>query len=175
MSERVNFDDPNADLFGRNDEEESEEEQAFKQIYEKNPKRVAAIGDLWYDEMMSEIEGMDIPEEAKYKMIFSMVAGSVLDMIADASPTDVALETTFSFDIYMGMALTNKKFKVDLFKEHQKALAGISREKFSTDEDYENAVVEFEEKWWDIPQPLLDKRTPNDAIMESLSKYGLTE
>jgi hypothetical protein len=175
MSERVNFDDPNADLFGRNDEEESEEEQAFKQIYEKNPKRVTAIGDLWYDEMMSEIAGMEIPEEAKHKMIFSMVAGSILDMIADASPTDLALETTFSFDIYMGMALTNKRFKVDLFKEHQKALAGIDREKFSTEEDYENAVVEFEEKWWDIPQPLLEKRTPNDAIMESLSKYGLTE
>jgi hypothetical protein len=174
MTERINFDDPNADLFGRN-EEESEEEQAYKQIYEKNPKRVAALGDLWYNEMMKEIESMDIPEEAKYKMIFSMTSNSIFDMFGDACSTDTALEATFSFDIYMGVSLTNKKFKVDLFKEHQKALADIERDKFSSEEEYEKAILEFEERWWDIPQPLLDKRTPNDAIMESLSKYGLTE
>ena len=174
MTERINFDDPNADLFGRNDEE-SFEEMAYKQIYEKNPKRVAALSDIWYQEMIDEIDKMDIPEEGKRKMIFSMTANSILDMLGDSSDVEMMMELTFAFDMYMGVSMTNKRFKVDLFKEHQKALAGIDKDKFPSEQDYEDAITEFEEKWWDIPQPLLDKRTPNDAIMESLNKYGLTE
>ena len=174
MTERINFDDPNADLFGR-DEEESFEEIACKQIFDKNPKRVAALSDMWYQDMIDEIDKMDIPEEGKRKLIFSITANSVLDMMGECTDAELAMELTFSFDMYMGVSITNERFKVDLFKEHQKALASVDRTKFPSEEDYERAVVEFEERWWDIPQPLLDKRTPNDAIMESLNKYGLTE
>ncbi len=175
MAERINLDDPNADLFGYNEEEMSEEEMTNKQLYEKNPYRVAAMADLWYEVMISEMNGMDIPDEAKMKMIFSMTANAVLDMLGDSSPVDVAMEASYSFDMYLGVSLTNKRFKVDLFKEHQKALLTVKREEFPNDEAYENALEEFEDIWWDIPQPLLDKRTPNDAIRETLSKYGLTE
>jgi len=175
MAERINLDDPNADLFGLNDNEISEDEIIDKQLYGKTPGRVAALADLVYDQMIKEIDGMDLPEEAKRKMIFSITANSVLDLIFDSSPVDIGMEASFSFDMYVGASLTNKKFKVDLFKELEQALLGVKREDFPDDETYELALEEFEEKWWDIPQPLLDKRTPNDAILEMLSKYGLTE
>ncbi|MDR1690629.1 MAG: hypothetical protein LBR42_02140 [Candidatus Methanoplasma sp.] len=174
MGERIDLDDPNADLFGRNDEDISDEEMIYKQLYEKNPGRVSALNDLWYDQMIAEIDAMDLPEEAKRKMIFSMTASGVLDMICDSDP-ELGLETTFGFDIFLGVSLTNKKFKVDLFKEHMQALMSVKRDEFPDDDAYEMALAEFEEQWWDIPQPLLEKRTPNDAIRETLSKYGLTE
>lgn len=175
MTERINLDDPNADLFGRCEDEISEEEMEEKQLYGKNPGRVAALADLCYDAMAAEIDGLDLPEDAKRKLIFSMTANSVLDLICDSCPADVALEASFCLDMYMGASLTSKKYKVDLFKEHHQALMGIKREDFPDDEAYEREVEGFEERWWDIPQPLLDKRTPNDAIIEMLSKYGLTE
>jgi len=175
MAERINLDDPNADLFGLNDEEISEEEMVDRQLYGKTPGRVAALADLVYDQMNKEIDGMDLPEEAKRKMVFSITANSVLDLIFDSSPIDQGMETSFCFDMYLGASLTNKKFKVDLFKELEQALLGVKREDFQDDDTYELALAEFEEKWWEIPQPLLDKRTPNDAIIEMLSKYGLTE
>ncbi|MDR0509050.1 MAG: hypothetical protein LBG63_04440 [Candidatus Methanoplasma sp.] len=175
MAERINLDDPNADLLGLNDEELSEEEFLEKQLYGKNPGRVAALGDLVYDLMAKEIDELDIPEDAKRKMIFSMTANSVLDLVFDASPADLGLEASFCFDMYIGASLTNKKFKVDLFKELEQALMGVKRDDFPDDETYELALEEFEEKWWEIPQPLLDKRTPTDSIIEMLSKYGLTE
>ncbi|MDR1404503.1 MAG: hypothetical protein LBJ20_02905 [Candidatus Methanoplasma sp.] len=173
MEERTDL-DPNAELFGLYDKV-SEEEAENRQLYEKNPGRVAALGDLWYDTMIAEIDGMDIPEEAKRRMIFSMTANGVLDMISDSAPSDVGLEATFSFDMFLGVSLTNKRFKVDLFKEHRNALIGVKRDDFPDDSTYEMALEEFEESWWEIPQPLLEKRTPNDAIRETLSKYGLTE
>lgn len=175
MAERINLDDPNADLFGLNDEEPSDEELADQQMYEKNPGRVAALADLAYDSMIKAIDEMDLPEDAKRKMIFSLAANSVLDLIFDASPIDLGLEASFCFDMYVGASLTNKKFKVDLFGELEKALMDIKRNSFPDDDAYDMALEEFEEKWWDIPQPMLDKRTPNDAIIEMLSKYGLTE
>jgi hypothetical protein len=165
--------DPNAGLFG-DDEELSDEEYLEQQIYGKNPGRAAAFGDLCYDEMIEEVDAMDITEEAKRKMIFTLTANSILDMICD-SDQELALDTTFSFDVFLGVSLTTTRFRVDLFKEHLKALMSVKRDDFHDDETYEKALEEFEEKWWDIPQPLLDKRTPNDAIKESLSKYGLTE
>lgn len=175
MGERINLDDPNADLFGGLDDEISEDEMIEKQLYGKNPDRVSALSDLWYEELMSEVNEMDAPEEAKRQMIFSITAHSILDMIADSVTVDTGLELTFSFDMFLGVSLTNKRFEVDLFKEHHQALLGVKREEFPDDESYENALIEFEEQWWDIPQPLLEKRTPNDAIKETLSKYGLTE
>ena len=175
MAERVNLDDPNADLFGMNNEEISEEEIMERQLYEKNPHRVSALGDLWYDVMIREVDSMDIPEEAKRKMIFSMTANGVLDMISDSATDDLGWDVSFCFDMFLGVMLTNKRYKVNLFEEHKKALLGVRRDEFQDEETYELALEEFEEQWWDIPQPLLDKRTPNDAIKETLAKYGLSE
>jgi len=174
MREYVNLDDPNAGLFGGNEEEISDEEFIQKQLYEKNPGRVAAFGDLCYNALMNEIDKMDVPEDAKKKLIFSMTANSILDMICDADQ-ELGIEATLSFDVFLGVSLTNKKYKVDLFKELTRALMDIKRDDFPSDEAYEKELDQFEEQWWDIPQPLLEKRTPNDAIIETLSKYGLTE
>jgi len=168
-------DDPNANLFGY-DEEENIEENAYKQMYEKNPLRVNALANLWYDEMVSLIKAEgDIPEDAKMQLLFNMTANSILDMMADAVPSEMGVDMTFYFDMFMGVALTNKRFGVDLFKEQQKALVEILPSKFPSDEEYKKALTEFEEAWWSIPQPKLEKRNPNDAIRESLDKYGLTE
>jgi len=175
MADRINLDDPNADLFGLNDEQLSEEEMIDKQLYEKNPGRVAALADLVYDSLIKELESTDLPEDAKRKMIFSMAANSVLDIMFDSSPVELGMEASFCFDMYVGASLTNKKFKVDLFKELEQALLDIKGEDFPDEDAHQMALEEFEEKWWEIPQPLLDKRTPNDAILELLSKYGLTE
>lgn len=175
MAERINLDDPNADLFGLNEEELSEEEFLIKQLYEKTPMRIAAMAELYYDKMIRMIDEQEVPEEAKRKMIFSMSATSVLDLINETSPDDIAVEATISLDMYLGLSLTNKKFGVDLIKELKKALIDIRIDDFPDEETYERERKAFEEQWWNIPQPLLDQRTPNDAILETLAKYGLTE
>jgi hypothetical protein len=173
MKDNMNLDDPNAGLFGE-EEEMSDEEFIQKELYDKNPNRVAAFGDLCFEALMKEIDSMDVPEDAKRKLIFSMTANSILDLICD-SDQELGIEMTESFDVLLGVQLTNKKFKVDLFRELTKSLLDIKASEFSSDEEYEKALLQFEEQWWNIPQPMLNKRTPTDAISETLSKYGLTE
>jgi hypothetical protein len=168
-------DDPNAGLFGRDEPEEPEEERAYRQVYEKNPRRVEVLSDLFYDDLDASIEEMDIPDDGKKKMLFSVTINSILDLIADALPSDLSVDVSYYLDVYMGLSIVNKKYKSDLFKELEKALVSISRSDFPDDETYDNTLKEAEEGWWDLPQPRLDKRTPNEAIREALSKYGLTE
>lgn len=168
--------DPNANLFGYDEEEKSEEERAFEQMYEKNPIRVDALGDLIYEEISSLIDSQEgLDDEAKRQMLFKMTANSVLDMVMDAADTDIGIEMSFSFDMLIGVALTNRKYNVDLFKEHEKALTDVKPSKFNSEEEYQMALQDFEESWWDLPQPLLEKRSPNDAIREVLGQYGLSD
>ena len=168
--------DPNAMLFGGEEDGKTEEERAVEYVYGKNPNRVSALNDLWFDELLKKIESLDLPDEkAKIKMAFKLTAGAVLDMLADSQPPEAAPDVMSDFDIFMGVALTNKKFNVSLFEEQQKDLMQIDREKFHDAEEYARALSDFEDTWWEIGQPLLNGRNPNDAIKETLKKYGLHE
>ena len=167
--------DPNAGLFsGEEGEEKSEEQEAFEYVYGRNPNRVSALNDLWFANLMAKINEMDLPnEEAKMKMIFKLTAGGILDMLGDSQPPGVAPEVMSDLDMFMGLALTNMRFKVDLLGEQNKALKSIDPDKFENDEDYVKALSDAEDAWWDIAQPMLEMRNPRDAIRETLRKYGL--
>ena len=167
--------DPNAGLFGFDEEKVTEEERLSMQLFGKNPRRVSAFHDLMFNEMVESIDSEDIPEEAKRKLIFKMAINSVLDTIMECTPDDIAEEMTYSLDSYIGVAITNRMFDVDLFKEQGKALLTIDPKNFQNTEQYESALEAFEEQWWSIPQPKLNRRNPNDAIAESMKKYGLLE
>ncbi|MCQ2071284.1 MAG: hypothetical protein MJZ68_09155 [archaeon] len=164
---------PNAALFGQ-EEEQSEEEKAVEYVYGKNPNRVSALSDLMFENLKRQIESMNLPnDEAKLKMAFKMTATAILDMLADSQHPETAPDMMSDFDMFIGVALTNFKFKVNLFEEQKKALQAIDREQFKSDEDYVQALSNAEDLWWDIAQPLLNGRNPADAIRETVRKYGL--
>ncbi len=167
--------DPNAALFGLDEDEETEEEKIYKQLFLKNPRRVSALHDLLFENMAEAIKSEDVPPEGKLALIFKMSINSILDIIMECTPDDIAEEMTYSLDSYIGLAITNKRYGVDLLREHGKAILSMDSKKFDSDEQYELALQAFEEEWWSISQPLLDKRSPNDAISESMRKYGLLE
>ena len=164
--------DPNAGLFGS---DEATGDEVLEYVFGKNPNRVSAITDLWYEDMMKTIEGMELPDEAaKMRAVFKLTAGGLLDMLADSQDPEAAPDVMSDFDMFLAVALTNKKHNINLFAEQQKALQTVDRAKFSSDEEYAEAVSRAEDVWWEIAQPLLNGRNPNDAIRETLGQYGLT-
>jgi hypothetical protein len=164
--------DPNAGLFG---DEDASENEVIEYVFGKNPNRVSAITDLWYEEMMKTLKDMELPdEEAKLRAVFKLTASGLLDMIADSLDPEAAPDVMSDFDMFLAVALTNKRYNINLFAEQQKALETVDRSKFANDEEYAEAVSRAEDIWWEIAQPLLDQRNPNDAIRETLNKYGLT-
>ena len=167
---------PNAALFGGEEQEQSEEEAHLKQLFGKNPNRTSAISDLFSREMMETIdEDTELPEEAKRQLVFKMTANSVLDMIMECLSPDTAEEVAACLDGYIGMSLTNKKHQVDMMGELRKAIMNVKQNEGESDEDYERRLSDLEDAWWSIPQPLLNGRTPDDAIREEMRRYGLDE
>ena len=67
----------------------------------------------------------------------------------------------------------NKRFQVDLLGEMRNAVMTVKQEDGESDEDFELRLAQMEDAWWSIPQPLLDKRNPDDAIREEMMRYGL--
>lgn len=147
-----------------------------EQLWNKNPRRTRAMRDLWYDDMMQSIEeDPDMSQEAKMDLQFMMATNSVLDLVMDSLPEDLAMELSFCLDSTLGLAIVNKRNRVDLMEEYYKALEVVKREDYSTDDEYERALEALEDHWWSIGQPALGMRSANDSIIEALSKYGLNE
>ena len=155
--------------------EDSPEVVAEKQLFMKNPARAQALRDLMYDSLKKHLDDQKIPAERREEMMFILIANSVMDLLFDAPTTDIAMESSYCFDEMLGMALANKKYEVDIIAEAKKAVESVKREDFGSDEEYMEGMREFEERWWDMGQPALGMRSPNDAIYEMLGKYKLNE
>jgi len=155
--------------------DKDEEITLDKQLWGKNPKRTQALKDLWYDDLQKAVDEDKSPKEAKKSLTFMMTTNSVMDMIMECLPPELALEVSYSVDNFIALGLVNKKYDVDIAEELEKAISQIKREDYDTDDDFKRALEAIEDHWWSIGQPALGKKNANDAIIEMLSKYGLNE
>ena len=160
-----------------NDVLEKEEEIPLEfQLWGKNPKRTQLLRDLWFDQIKEQLdEEKKMPAEAKSELLFMMAVNSVLDLVMESLPDDLSLELSYCLDHLMGVSVTNQRYGVDLFEANYEVISKIKRDNYASDEEFEKAVFEKEEKWWTVGKQLLGGRSPNDAIAEALSKYGLNK
>ncbi|MDR0198187.1 MAG: hypothetical protein LBI08_00385 [Methanomassiliicoccaceae archaeon] len=144
------------------------------QLWGKNPKRTQLLRDIWLNHITEQLdEEKNMPEEAKRELLFMMAVNSVLDMAMESLPDELSLELSYCMDHMMGVSVVNQKYGVDLLETNYEVLSKIKREDFETDEEFEKAVHDKEEKWWSVGKQQLSGRSPNDAIAEALSRYGL--
>ena len=154
--------------------EEGQEIPVEEQLWGKNPKRTQLLRDLWLGAIVEQIdEEKEMPEDAKRELLFMMAVHSTLDMVMESLPDDVSLELSYCLDHMMGLASVNQRYDVDLLETNFEAVRKVKRDDYASDEEFENAVVEKEEKWWNVGKQQLGGRSPNDAIAEALSRYGL--
>lgn len=146
-----------------------------EQLFKKNPRRVRALRDLWYDELQNTLDKNGGSEEMKREMIFMMIANNILDIVMGCIPDETALEISYALDNTIALSHVNKKYDCDLIKEEKKAISLVKREDYNTDDDFSRALEAIEEHWWSIGQPQLGMRSANDAIIEMLRKYELNE
>jgi hypothetical protein len=116
-----------------------------------------------------------MPEDAKRELLVMMTANSVLDMVMESLPEELSLELSYCIDHMMALSAVNQKYDVDLLQANLEVIKKVKRDDYETDEEFENAVLEKEDKWWTIGKQQLGGRSPNDAIAEALSRYGLNK
>ena len=143
------------------------------QLWGKNPKRVEALRDIWYKDMEGFMDENKVPKEGRNEMMFNMAVNSLLDMIMESLPLEDAVELTYAFDHLLGVFIANNRYGVDILDAAYQSMTKVDRSEFKTDEEFENAIAEREEKWWTVGKQILSGRSPNDVIIEALSRYGL--
>lgn len=166
--------DPNSGLIEQVFEDDKKVDPE-KQLWKKNANRTHALRDLWFDDLLNSLEENKTPPEAQKEVAFMMTSNSILDFIMDSVPTEVALELSYALDHMLGMSLVNKKYNVDLVAEEDKAMSIVKREDYDSDDDFHRAMEDLQQHWWTLGQVKLDMRSPDDAIYETMKKYGLNE
>ena len=168
--------DPNTSLFGEPEEEKSPEELLNEYAFGKNPNRAVAMEELFGKRLMADTLADDkLPVEGKMSFIFKATAHGVLDMIMECLQPEYREEVATSLDSFIGLNLVNHRFKVDLVNAVMEELQKVQQDPGESDENFEERLTAMEEGWWEIPQPILNGRNPNDAIREEMGKYGLNQ
>jgi len=168
---------PNAGLFGDDESEGKTPEQLLDEYaFGKNPNRAVAMESLFGKRLIEDTKNeMNIPEEAKQSFLFKAAVHATLDMIMESLSPEYREEVSTSLDSFIGLNLVNHKFGVDLVEAVMTELGKVEQNKDESDEDFESRLMQMEESWWGIPQPILNGRNPNDAIQEEMARYGLNQ
>ena len=153
--------------------EEDDSIPVENQLWGKNPKRVEALKDVWFKDMTEFMDENKVPEKGRNEMVFNMAINSLLDMIMESLPMEDALELSYAFDHMLGVFVANQRYGVDILDAAYQSMTKVNREEFDSDEDFEKALAEREERWWTVGKQILSGRSPNDVIIEALSRYGL--
>ena len=96
-------------------------------------------------------------------------------MIMECLQPEYREEVATSLDSFLGMNLVNQRFGVNLVDAVMEELSKVEQKDGESDDEFETRLMAMEEGWWEIPQPILNGRNPNDAIREEMRKYGLNQ
>ncbi len=167
---------PNAGLFGDDEPEKSPEELLNEYTFGNNPNRAVALETLFGKRLIEETQNEpNLPDEAKMSFVFKASVHGVLDMIMECLQPEYREEVATSLDSFLGMNLVNQRFGVNLVDAVMEELSKVEQKDGESDDEFETRLMAMEEGWWEIPQPILNGRNPNDAIREEMRKYGLNQ
>jgi len=153
--------------------DESEDATVEEVLFDKNPSRSYLLRDVWYTSLASVIEEEDMPEDSKRELMFLTLSNALLDMIMDIMPEDLSVLFARNLDDYLAITVVNQKYNVDLLQKFQDDFASEKGLKFKNERELNDAVLAFEEKWWNSPRKDLDGKTPNFTVDEAAAVYRL--
>ncbi len=148
-------------------------QDATSMILEKNPHRAYALRDLWSDSLNELIDQEIAPEPQKREMLFLALSNAMLDMMMDILPEELVEILAENLDDYIAVTLVNKKYSTDLLKSFQEEFVKEMGKQFDDEEKLQNALVDFQEKFWGASRKDLKGKSPNNAVEEELQKYKL--
>lgn len=149
------------------------DKKAEEILFGKNNNRAAALRELWFKDIQEMIEGMEAPEDKRHEIIFLAASNSVLDMVLDIIPPDLALTLARNIDEFLKVTLVNREFGTDLMRQFQEDFAEEKGTDFASQEELDEVAGVFEEKWWNTPLAELGGKSPNRVMKEIGERYGI--
>jgi hypothetical protein len=142
-------------------------------ILEKNSQRAYVLRDLWSDNLNELVDQEIAPEPQKREMLFLALSNAMMDMMMDILPEELVEILAENLDDYLAVTLVNKKYSTDILRSFQEEFVKQMGKQFDDEEKLQNALIDFQEKFWDSPRKDLKGKSPNQAVEEELQKYNL--
>lgn len=146
---------------------------AAQELFGKNAERCYALRDLWFESLAAAVDQQVAPEPYKREMLFLTLSNSIMDMMMDILPEEVAVILAENIDDYLAVTLINQKYGVDLLKTFQEEFLAKKGKEFDTEDKLAEALAEFEEEFWNSPRKDLDDKSPNQVVEAALKHYDL--
>ncbi len=153
--------------------EEEDDISVEEILFGKNPSRSYVLRDVWFTSLSSVINEEELPEDSKRELMFLTLSNALLDMVMDIVPEDLSMVFARNLDDYLAVTVVNQQYNIDLLQQFQDDFAAAKGTKFKDEKKLNDAVIEFEEMWWNSPRKDLAGKTPNDAVAEAATKYNL--
>jgi len=153
--------------------DEADEVSVEDVLFGKNPSRSYVLRDVWFISLASVINEEELPEDSKRELMFLTLSNALLDMIMDIMPEDLSVLFARNLDDYLAVTVVNQQYNLDLLQQFQDDFAAAKGTKFKDERKLNDAVIEFEEMWWNSPRKDLGGKTPNAAVAEAGAKYNL--
>lgn len=134
-------------------------------VLSKNPIRALMFKDAMLQEIVDGLKAEQVPKEDMDEVLFLTAANAVLERIGLNLPEDLSDIFKENLDDYLSIAMINKEHKVDLLSLFRDKFLESQGDDFNDERELMEALVAFEDQWWDSPKDFLSGATPN-ALMD---------
>lgn len=134
-------------------------------VLSKNPIRALMFKDAMLQEIVDGLKAEQVPKEDMDEVLFLTAANAVLERIGLNLPEDLSYIFKENLDDYLSIALINKEHNVDLLALFRDQFLETQGDDFNDERELMEALVAFEDQWWDSPKDFLGGAAPN-ALMD---------
>lgn len=139
-------------------------------VLAKNPVRALMFKDAMLQEIVDGLKAEQVPKEDMDEVLFLTAANAVLERIALNLPEELSYIFKENLDDYLSIALINKEHDVDLLSLFRDQFLESQGDDFNDERELMEALVAFEDQWWDSPKDFLGGAAPNELMDQAREK-----
>jgi hypothetical protein len=145
--------------------EPEQRSEVVNPVLSKNPVRALMFKDAMLQEIVDGLKAEQVPKEDMEEVLFLTAANAILERIGMNLPEDLLYIFRENLDDYLSIALINKEHDVDLLALFRDQFLESQGDDFNDERELMEALVAFEDQWWDSPKDFLGGAAPN-ALMD---------
>lgn len=139
-------------------------------VLSKNPIRALMFKDAMLQDIVDGLKAEQVPKEDMDEVLFLTAANAVLERIGLNLPEDLSYVFKENLDDYLSIAIINKEHEVDLLSLFRDQFLESQGDDFNDERELMEALVAFEDQWWDSPKEFLGGAAPNELMDQAREK-----
>jgi hypothetical protein len=139
-------------------------------VLSNNPIRALMFKDAMLQEIVDGLKAEQVSKEEMDEVLFLTAANAILERIGLNLPEDLSFIFQENLDDYLSISIINKEHEVDLLSLFRDQFLASQGDDFNDERELMEALVAFEDQWWDSPKDFLGGAVPNELMDQAREK-----